>query len=329
LVNAQEQAAQEAFGRGERELALRLQRGAVEQAPSAGGWMRLSDMQQDMGQSDDAIESCRQSLRLDPMNSCEHAHLGFLLLGKGQLPEAEASFRQGLALGRRTEDCVGLGVALDRQGRVDEAEASYREAIALDPENDEAMYNLGALLSLQRHQYTEAIALFRRAIEIDPQYGSAYRELGLALKRTGACLEAERCLQRAVALDGKDMRAHLGLGVLYSDTKRYEEALPCLERACKLATPGWGTPFMILADVKLRLGDGQAAHRLYLEAAAIEPNRGRSLYTVARGLARAGDDALARQFVERCLALPLDEDTARQARALRTELDGLRAQTQS
>ena len=59
------------------------------------------------------------------------------------------------------------------------AEHSLRSALSLNPNDDEALYNLGVLV---RHRDPEeAIQLFSRAIEEDPRYAAAYRELGATL----------------------------------------------------------------------------------------------------------------------------------------------------
>ena len=68
-----------------------------------------------------------------------HCNLGFFLHELGRLDDAEASYRQAIALKPDfTEAHSNLVITLQELGRLDEAEASYRQAIALKPDFTEA-----------------------------------------------------------------------------------------------------------------------------------------------------------------------------------------------
>ena len=62
----------------------------------------------------------------------------------GRLEEAEASFRQAIALNLiMPKPTITWVTLLKELGRLEEAEASYRQAIALKPDYAEAHNNLG------------------------------------------------------------------------------------------------------------------------------------------------------------------------------------------
>jgi len=67
-------------------------------------------------------------------------------------------------------------IALQRAGQLDAAEQRYRTALVIEPNNPDALHNLGVLLSKQRHQNALALPFFKVALEAYPagaQYCSA------------------------------------------------------------------------------------------------------------------------------------------------------------
>ena len=61
----------------------------------------------------------------------------------------------------------------------------FRKAVQIDPNNCEALDNLGIALAAQG-QFEEAIKNFRQAIQIKPNDGDALDSLGIALASPGA-----------------------------------------------------------------------------------------------------------------------------------------------
>jgi tetratricopeptide (TPR) repeat protein len=60
-----------------------------------------------------------------------------------------------------------LAFLLEQEGRLDEAEAAFREAVAIDPKLDRAWYGLGLTLIGQR-RYDDAVAALKRNTELQP-----------------------------------------------------------------------------------------------------------------------------------------------------------------
>jgi predicted TPR repeat methyltransferase len=92
-----------------------------------------------------------------------------------------------------------LGVTLQELGRLDEAEASYKQAIALKPDFAEAYCNLGNMLK-EFGRLDEAEASYKQAIALKPGYAEAQYSLGNTLKRMGRLDEAEASLMQAILL---------------------------------------------------------------------------------------------------------------------------------
>tara|TARA_R110000796_G_scaffold172442_3_gene289483 strand:+ start:78 stop:1121 length:1044 start_codon:yes stop_codon:yes gene_type:complete len=114
-----------------------------------------------------------------------HSKLGNTLKGLGKLDEAEASYRQAIALEPDyTVAHYNLGITLQDLGRLEESETSYRQAIALEPGFTEIHYNLGNMLQ-ELDRLDEAEASYRQAIALKPNYAEAHNNLGKVLMRMG------------------------------------------------------------------------------------------------------------------------------------------------
>jgi Flp pilus assembly protein TadD len=118
---------------------------------------------------------------------------------------------------------MDLGVALRSGGKDFEAEEAYRRAIRLDPKYEEAYYNLGVLLEVERP--SEAQALFRTALALDPDYACAYRELGYGLSNRGPNPESESHLRKAIQLEPGDACARIYRGTYLWESEEVDAAV--------------------------------------------------------------------------------------------------------
>lgn len=184
---------------------------------------------------------------------------GFQLHQAGQLQQAEALYRQVLAVNPNHADSLHLlgiiarqagqplralkyldkaikiqpraaayrtsrGNALKDLGRTKEAEASYRDALGLQRDFPEALSNLGGLLA-ELGRFTEAEKVCRDAARVRPDY-SAHINLGLALAGLGRLEEAVACYREAVRLrpDAPEAHNHLGRALFQLDQPAKAEA---------------------------------------------------------------------------------------------------------
>jgi Tfp pilus assembly protein PilF len=97
-----------------------------------------------------------------------------------------------------------------------QAEPFFRRAVAADPDNAEALLNLGALL-LKTGRSEEALELHRRAVAITPEDASAQAQLGINLYQLGDLTAAERALLIAKKIDPwAQARPQLFLAEIYA-----------------------------------------------------------------------------------------------------------------
>src|SRR5690606_30153581 len=105
-----------------------------------------------------AERSCASAIGRNPHLDVVHAALGHLYAETGRDREAEAAFRQALAINVNNVQALGgLGDVYYRTQRLDEAEATYRRAIGLQPGNT-ATYNALGWFLYQNGRYEEAAA---------------------------------------------------------------------------------------------------------------------------------------------------------------------------
>jgi tetratricopeptide (TPR) repeat protein len=117
----------------------------------------------------------------------------------GKYEEAIESYKQAIKL--NPDDAYAhtrLGVAYYKSGKYQEAIKSYKRAIRLDPDDKSAHYNLG-IAYFESGMNKEAIESFKQAIKINPDDARAHFLLGatcLILNDKGSALEQYKILKK-------------------------------------------------------------------------------------------------------------------------------------
>jgi tetratricopeptide (TPR) repeat protein len=127
--------------------------------------------------------------------------------GEGDLKAAESLY--ATAMRADANDPVlpfNLGNVFDSQGRTAEAKIAWQAAIARDPSFAEAWYNL-ALTAEEEGQPDLAVSQYRRAIQAQPDNPDAHFYLGLLLTKLERCSEALPLLERFLVLEPTSARA--------------------------------------------------------------------------------------------------------------------------
>jgi tetratricopeptide (TPR) repeat protein len=130
------------------------------------------------------------------------------------------------------------GVELEKGGPGDaaEAEAAYRQALALAPALAEAHLNLGRLLH-ERGAVAEGESHYRLALEAQPEAAidpamraTAAFNLGVALQDRGLLAEAIEAYEKALAVDSTLADAHYNLAIVHETLGQAATALRHLKR---------------------------------------------------------------------------------------------------
>lgn len=130
-----------------------------------------------MDRDKEALAAADEALREDPASLfawCMKANAHFALR---QLEDAEHAIRQALALDPDDEDALGiLSAILQTAGKVDSGLEAAREILARDADNAWGHANLG-WAKLRQNQPREAETHFREALRLEP--GLEYARMGL------------------------------------------------------------------------------------------------------------------------------------------------------
>jgi len=93
-----------------------------------------------------------------------------------------------------------MGIANQLMFNPHEANRCYRESLRLNPNNPNALNNLGTLYDSMK-QFGDAAKMFRKAIGIDPNSALAYKNLGTSLLAQHQYQKGWEVYQKALALD--------------------------------------------------------------------------------------------------------------------------------
>jgi tetratricopeptide (TPR) repeat protein len=197
----------------------------------------------DRSETEAALEWLYRAERESPEVARLQYHIGNVLAAKASHAEAEARFRQALALDPGLVDaCNNLGTALRAQGRDDEAEASFRRALSIRSDYAPAHYNLGLALA-KRGVLDAAVASFRTALTIHSapppierlvEVHDALAQTLMELERYDDALEV--CRARS-ALKPEDKRGEWHESLALLTLGRFTDGLPKYEN--RWALPGF------------------------------------------------------------------------------------------
>ncbi len=177
----------------------------------------------------------------------------------GMYRDSETLWRTTIA---RNPDCSmaqgNLGFALLRKGRIDEAEPLIRRALELDAASPEAHLDLGAIL-VHRGRMHEAVGQLQEVLELQPDNVFALDNLAYALAacpdasvRDGA--KAVELAQRATRLSGGRMpEMIMTLAAAYAESGRFPEAIAAAQTALELAVDHGNTVTAKLLQAHLEL----------------------------------------------------------------------------
>jgi tetratricopeptide (TPR) repeat protein len=138
------------------------------------------------GHYQEAVESFRQGLALDPENVNARVSFARSLYLSGDRDAAQAQLAE--ALRRDPEHALGnflMGVLLQERGSTEAALSHFRMTLAADPEHGGASFYLGNA-SMRAGRYAEAAEYYRRTVRAEPKHLPARLSEAMALLRAGA-----------------------------------------------------------------------------------------------------------------------------------------------
>jgi Flp pilus assembly protein TadD len=132
---------------------------------------------------------------------------------------AEKQYQQILAEDpNNLEALSNLGVVYVRSGNLRSAESTLEKAMAIAPDNDFLLTTLG-VVQYRQSKFDEAIVQLTKAIAINPKNATGHNYLGIAASQKGRQKEAEKEILQALASNPDDADAHFNLAVILITTQ--------------------------------------------------------------------------------------------------------------
>ena len=160
---------------------------------------------------------------------------------------------------------TNLGLTYEAMGRFLDAIGAYEKALALRPDHGQAWVNLGQALAFSG-DHPAAERAYRKALDHGADPALTTNSLAGVFKATGRHGEAIAAYRRAIELRPKFAAAHANLGLALFNDYDPAPAAECLEEALRI-NPNFGMPAFYLAVIRDQQGEGEAAERLFEQAA--------------------------------------------------------------
>jgi tetratricopeptide (TPR) repeat protein len=198
--------------------------------------------------------------------------LGTLDRLAGKQDEAQAHYREALALQDDAEAHAGLGLSFAAQGKAAEAKAELTKAIALWPDQPEVLLTLGRLAH-EAKDFKGAVPHLAKLAELSPRDRDAHKVLADARyelgEKEGAAAEYERYLK----LGGLDLDILKRVVNLYRESGKPEGEERALQQLSTLEKSAFEHPLRLgeIAEARGALEDAEAQ---LLEAVSRAPNIG-------------------------------------------------------
>jgi Flp pilus assembly protein TadD len=157
---------------------------------------------------------------------------------------AEKQYQGILAKDPNNFDALcNLGVVYVRSGKLGPAESVLQKAVTMAPDNEFVLTTLG-IIHYRQSKFDDALVELTRAIEINPKSATAHNYLGITASQKGRQQEAETEILQALANNPDDGDAHFNLAVILITTQPGSKELAKQHYARATALGTQRSPFL-------------------------------------------------------------------------------------
>ncbi len=313
------------LARGDVEGALRLTAALTAvPLPTAGAYAARAAALKAGGRPQEALKVNREAATRYAQSGVTWHNLAATLGDLGYDDEAEAAARRAIGLGLgAAETRLVLARALQGQHRFEEAEAAFREALAIRPDYEEPNTELAQVIWMRTKDRATALAPLEWAVSNHPQHPGLRRALAVAQQFTGDPQAARATVEAGLAAPPHDPRL-LGMAIdLCCVTGDAAGAL----RWAALVTGQDPASHAARAQALLAAGDGAAAEREAAQAVGKSPNDQYAIALLATARRLTGDARYREAYDYGGLVAAydlIDPETAEGARELEELREALR-----
>jgi tetratricopeptide (TPR) repeat protein len=182
---------------------------------------------------------------------------------------------------RSAEDIRKHALAVQNDGDLARAATMLRRAIRMDPDQVDAIIQLGSVyLAQQRH--SEAEVAFREALDIDPDSVYSIRHLVQCVQhRPDAHDQSLKLLKHALEIDPEDAAIWIQLASVYgNNSETYDKSDDAFKRGLEIA-PNSPSALHNYGQLKRVRGDLDGAVELLLRANELQPNDSNYAFSLA------------------------------------------------
>ena len=252
---------------------------------------------------EEAQKEFETAKKLEPKDPLTFQNLGEIYLAKKELEKARIEFENCLKMDPRYSSAhIGLGSIYLEQGNKVKAQQSFETAVKLDPDNGDAQFMLGALYMEQKQmdKAEKALKAAQRSekYDTDPE---VFSRLGTIYLFKNDLEHAEEALATAAKLDPGDVGALNNLGIVYLKRNDLDRAEQTFRAVYQMNSENPGVCLM-LAQILSRKSKGiSEAISLYNKAISLNPTNMQAYMDLANLFAKSGDRANAIQVLEKAL----------------------------
>ncbi len=202
---------------------------------------RLSQAQEFLGKTDEALLTVDKALTIAPTASLLHYQKGWVHFHAQHWDEAAILFEQVIEQFPQDAETVrqarlSLSALYVEQGEKLKGEQILEEIYASDPEDPSINNDLGYLYADANKNLEQAESMIRKALASEPENAAYLDSMGWVLYRLGKFDEAASQLEKAVGLPtGNDSTLWDHLGDVYSKLDKPEKAKDAWKKALDLA----------------------------------------------------------------------------------------------
>lgn len=214
----------EALKRGDYDDALNLALKARQRdSLSAAATFLVGEALHKLGRTSQAEAAFRQTVALDPAFRNAHLRLGNIAYDRGDARAALEFYRMELDGQKSATVWYNFGAAQLKSGRPDSAQMAFEQALRVDPGHVSSHVALSNLKDLDG-EIEAAILSAERALSLAPADPHVQKHAGLLYLKVGRTSDALSLLERASNHDLLDSEAHYALGQAYQRLGRPAEA---------------------------------------------------------------------------------------------------------
>jgi protein O-GlcNAc transferase len=190
-------------------------------------------------------------------------------------------------------------------GQLEAAEQLYREVLAQEPQNPNALSNIGLIL-MELEQFEEALQYSQKAVAVDPTCYQALNNIGLVLKEQKQYEEALNAFQKALTLKPDTPEILNNIGLVFLVQGKFREALQYCQNALAIK-PEYPAALNNSGIALMRVGHSEEALCAFQKALALKPHDPNTLNSLGILLMEQGQLEEARCTLKKALEIKPDD----------------------